>query len=204
MPTEITNKTVSPILVDLNPEQQEAAQIIDGPVLILAGAGSGKTKTLTHRIAYLVSKGVKPWNILSVTFTNKAAGEMRDRAERLLATRPDLPVVLASGYGEVAEADAQRVGIRRFLNKPLKIQELGIVLAASDDPHLGALRLDPLDLVARHELGHRHDTAHLRRRRGKGFDHLAARSIGKSAWATGGIPRPERSRPDRLLGGAGF
>ena len=80
---------------NLNSEQKKAVETIGGPLLILAGAGAGKTKTITHRILNLIKSGIAPREILAITFTNKAAKEMRDRVMHLISTDKSLNIPIS-------------------------------------------------------------------------------------------------------------
>mgnify|MGYP001161461747 FL=1 len=80
----LQKKTLNDYLNHLNPEQKQAVEQIDGPMIVIAGAGSGKTRVLTYRIAHLIKNGINPFNILSLTFTNKASREMRDRIQNII------------------------------------------------------------------------------------------------------------------------
>jgi DNA helicase-2/ATP-dependent DNA helicase PcrA len=100
------------LLADLTPAQREAVTHFEGPLLILAGAGSGKTRVITRRVAWLLQQGVRPSNILAITFTNKAAGEMRQRVEALvpgsrvwISTFHSLGARLLRQYGDRLELD---------------------------------------------------------------------------------------------------
>ena len=101
------------ILKGLNSEQKKAVQQIDGPVLVVAGAGSGKTRVLTYRIAYLVQQGIKPWNILALTFTNKAAKEMKERIGTLVSSQAAGQIwagTFHSLFARILRAEAHNLG----------------------------------------------------------------------------------------------
>ena len=103
----------SPILKGLNPAQRAAVVNYDSPSLIIAGAGSGKTRVLTSRIAYMIEQGVKPWNILALTFTNKAAEQMRDRIAGMLPDNRSRYIRMGtfhSVFSRILRENADRIG----------------------------------------------------------------------------------------------
>jgi len=144
------------LLAGLNPAQRDAVVHTDGPVLVLAGAGSGKTRVVAHRIAYLVAEGVDPRHLLAVTFTNKAAGEMAERVAGLLGTaargrpvRPPLVATFHATSARVLRAEAHHLGYPRHFVIYDEDDRLALVRELARELRLDERLLTPAAVVHR-------------------------------------------------------
>jgi DNA helicase II / ATP-dependent DNA helicase PcrA len=144
------NYLTDKLLNGLNPEQQRAVKLTDGPLLIMAGAGSGKTRVLTHRIAYLmVEKYVNPYNILAITFTNKAAREMRERIQKMMGGTAD-QVWISTFHSmcvRILRRDIDRLGFNRNFTILDTSDQLSVIKQILKDKNIDPKKFDPRALL---------------------------------------------------------
>ncbi|WP_088072205.1 DNA helicase PcrA [Gottfriedia luciferensis] len=143
-------KTAEELLQGLNPMQKEAVKTVNGPLLIMAGAGSGKTRVLTHRIAYLLGeKSVAPWNILAITFTNKAAREMQERIYNLVGK--DAEDIWVSTFHSmcvrILRRDIDRIGINRSFSILDTTDQLTVIKNILKEKNLDSKKFDPRSIL---------------------------------------------------------
>ncbi|QHC10790.1 MULTISPECIES: DNA helicase PcrA [Bacillus] len=138
------------LLSGLNPVQQEAVKTTDGPLLLMAGAGSGKTRVLTHRIAYLMAKKhVAPWNILAITFTNKAAREMKERVESILGPGAD-EIWISTFHSmcvRILRRDIDRIGINRNFSILDTADQLSVIKGILKERNIDPKKFDPRSIL---------------------------------------------------------
>lgn len=134
------------LLQNMNEKQEEAIRATEGPLLIMAGAGSGKTRVLTHRIAYLIDeKQVAPWNILAITFTNKAASEMRERVEKLLDIR-GTHVTISTFHSlcvRILRRDIDKLGYSKSFNIADTSESLTLIKSILKDFNIDPKKFSP-------------------------------------------------------------
>jgi DNA helicase II / ATP-dependent DNA helicase PcrA len=138
------------LLNGMNPQQAEAVKATDGPLLIMAGAGSGKTRVLTHRIAYLmVEKGVNPYNILAITFTNKAAREMKERITNILggASESIWISTFHSMCVRILRRDIDRIGINRNFTILDTTDQQSVIKSILKDRNIDPKKFDPRSIL---------------------------------------------------------
>jgi DNA helicase-2/ATP-dependent DNA helicase PcrA len=168
------------ILDRLNPPQREAVSHISGPLLILAGAGSGKTRVLAHRVAYLIASGVKPWQIVAVTFTNKAAGEMRERISGLIGVEAAREATIGTFHAicaRVLRRDGNAIGVTRSFTIYDRADQVALVKSVLRRLDLDEKRFSPNGMLA--WIGQRKDeladVATAKRQAANYYDETAAR-----------------------------
>lgn len=139
------------ILTGLNPQQKKAVKITEGPLLVVAGAGSGKTSVLTRRIAYLVDeKGVLPWNILAITFTNKAASEMREREQKLLGPKAN-DIWMSTFHAlcvRILRRDADKIGYGSNFSIADSSEQLTLVKHIEKEQNLNPKTYEPRRILS--------------------------------------------------------
>jgi DNA helicase II / ATP-dependent DNA helicase PcrA len=138
------------LLANLNKEQQAAVKTTEGPLLIMAGAGSGKTRVLTHRIAYLIAeKHVAPWNILAITFTNKAAREMKERVQALLGGAAE-EVWISTFHSmcvRILRRDIDRIGINRNFSILDTTDQLSVIKNILKEKNIDPKKFEPRTIL---------------------------------------------------------
>ncbi|MDQ2673034.1 MAG: UvrD-helicase domain-containing protein, partial [Chloroflexota bacterium] len=139
------------ILARLNPPQREAVSHQTGPLLILAGAGSGKTRVLAHRVAYLVATSYKPWQIVAVTFTNKAAGEMRERIAGLIGEEAAREATIGTFHAicaRILRRDGNAIGLTRSFTIYDRADQVALVKSVLKRLDLDEKRFSPNGMLA--------------------------------------------------------
>jgi len=178
--TPIPRLTPKEILDRLNAPQREAVGHLSGPLLILAGAGSGKTRVLAHRVAFLIASGFKPWQIVAVTFTNKAAGEMRERISGLIGEQAAREATIGTFHSicaRVLRRDGTAIGLTRSFTIYDRADQVALVKAVLRRLDLDEKRFSPAGMLA--WIGQRKDeladVATATRQAANYYDETAAR-----------------------------
>ncbi len=168
------------ILARLNPPQREAVGHLSGPLLILAGAGSGKTRVLAHRVAFLIASGYKPWQIVAVTFTNKAAGEMRERIAGLIGEEAAREATIGTFHSicaRILRRDGTVIGLTRSFTIYDRADQVALVKSVLRGLDLDEKRFSPNGMLA--WIGQRKDeladVATAKRQAANYYDETAAR-----------------------------
>ncbi len=138
------------ILFGLNEQQKKAVETVNGPVLLLAGAGSGKTKALTNRIAYLIELGITPWSILAITFTNKAAREMKDRVVQLIGSKAE-EIWISTFHSlcvRILRKDIQHLGYSNQFTILDATDQLNVVKQVMKELNIDVKKFEPRAILA--------------------------------------------------------
>ena len=147
----MTTEGTDQLLAGLNPSQREAVTLPDGPALVIAGAGSGKTRVLTSRIGYLLGEGrARPHEVLAITFTNRAAGEMRDRVDQLVgASRGMWVMTFHAACGRILRREADRLGYRSNFTIYDQADQVRVVKACLEELGRDPKRFPPRGIHSR-------------------------------------------------------